>query len=106
MAKRETDDQLRARILAKLMEDVGISERMAQPFVDSVMRCFAGTQPYFPAEPRAYPIDAIRYDLEGGASVQRVMRDFSVSRSMLHKLFPGGLPRPKKTAASTNSLKS
>lgn len=92
---------LRAKIAEALMRDVGVSERMAQPFVDSIMRCFAGEKPYFPAANRDYPLLQIRAALERGVSVKRVMRDFDVSRSMLHKLFPGGLPGRKKVQVST-----
>lgn len=90
-----TAEQLRAKITDALIRDVGVSEQMAQPFVDSILRCFAGEQPYFPAAPREYPVLHIRAALESGAPVKRVMREFDVSRSTLHKLFPGGLPRPE-----------
>lgn len=90
-----TSEQLRAKITDALIRDVGVSEQMAQPFVDSILRCFAGEQPYFPAAPREYPVLHIRAALEAGTPVKRVMREFDVSRSTLHKLFPGGLPRPE-----------
>lgn len=99
--------QLRDKITEALMRDVGVSERMAQPFVDSILRCFAGEQPYFPAPAREYPVALIREALERGESVKRVMRAFDVSRSKLHQIFPGGLP--KSTAnepLSTVSMKS
>lgn len=92
---RETEAQLRARITDALIRDVGVSERMAQPFVDSILRCFAGDRPYFPSRQREYPVLHIKAALEAGQSVKRVSRDFEVSRSQLHKLFPGGLPRPR-----------
>lgn len=99
MARRkETAEQLRDRILASMREDIGISEHMARPFVESVMRCFAGEQPYFPATAREYPVGAIRAALERGAAVKSVMREFEVSRSTLHKLFPGGLPKALKAS--------
>lgn len=85
--------QLREKITEALMRDVGVSERMAQPFVDSILRCFAGERAYFPAEARDYPVALIRESLERGESVKRVMREFDVSRTTLHKLFPGGLPK-------------
>jgi len=91
--KRETEQQLRERIEDALVRDVGVSPRMAQPFIESVLRCFAGEQPYFPAAPRDYPVLQIRAALENGIPVKHVMRDFDVSRSKLHQLFPGGLPR-------------
>lgn len=91
--KRETEQQLRERIEDALVRDVGVSPVMAQPFIDSVLRCFAGEQPYFPAAPRDYPVLQIRAALENGIPVKQVMSEFDVSRSKLHQLFPGGLPR-------------
>lgn len=91
--RRDTEAELRANMLEALIRDIGVSERMAQPFVDSILRCFAGQRPYFPARPRQYPVLQIRAALENGESVKRVMQSFDVSRSQLHKLFPGGLPR-------------
>lgn len=106
MARRkETEEQLRARILSKMREDIGISEAMAQPFVESVMRCFAGEQPYFPAAQRSYPVALIKSALERGGSVKKIMAEFEVSRSKLHELFPGGLPRPANRGVSTDSMK-
>lgn len=103
MARRkETEDQLRARILSSMRADIGISEAMAQPFVESVMRCFSGERPYFPATVREYPIALIKASLEGGVSVKKVMQDFEISRAKLHELFPGGLPgRSKRTLSTT-----
>lgn len=95
---RETDAQLRERILDAFTRDIGISERMAQPFVDSVMRCFAGEQPYFPALPKTYPVMHIQAALERGIPVKRVLSEYDLSRSLLHKLFPGGLPKAQKAA--------
>jgi hypothetical protein len=106
MAKRrETSEQLRERILAAMLADIGISERMAQPFVDSVMQCFAGEQPYFPAVAKTYAVKEIRAALLGGIPVKHVMRQFDVSRSKLHELFPGGLPRREEGEVSTVSMK-
>lgn len=94
---RSTAEQLRAKITEALIRDVGVSERMAQPFVDSILRCFAGEQPYFPAASREYPVLHIQAALEAGTSVKRVMREFDVSRAQLHRLFPGGLPKAPET---------
>jgi len=94
------EDQLRERIMAAMLADVGISERMAQPLVDSVMDCLAGEQLYFPARKRTrqYPMDAIREALLRGTPVKKVLREFELSRSKLHALFPGGLPKPGRSA--------
>lgn len=94
--KKETADQLRQRILAAMQSDIGISERMAAPFVETVMRCFAGEQPYFPAPAREYPIAAIRAALESGIPVKQVMREHELSRSKLYELFADGLPKAVK----------
>ena len=105
--KPDTRAMLREKMTQALMRDVGISEHLAQPFVDSIMRCFAGEQPYFPSNNRDYPVLHIRAALERGTSVKNVIREFKISRPMLHKLFPGGLPKSRrKTGADTVSLKS
>jgi len=105
--KRETEQQLRERIEDALVRDVGVSPRMAQPFIESVLRCFAGEQPYFPAAPRDYPVLQIRAALENGIPVKHVMRDFEISRASLHRIFPGGLPKQSgKTRDSQNSMKA
>ena len=95
MKQRPTRAELRARITEALVRDVEVSERMAQPIVESILGCFAGEQPYFPASERSYPVMHIRAALERGASPKAVCREFSISRSLLHKLFPGGLPRKR-----------
>ncbi|MGH8032504.1 MAG: hypothetical protein ACREO8_09115 [Luteimonas sp.] len=98
MTKRNgTSRDLRAEITEALMRDVGVSERMAQPFVESIMACFAGDRPYFPAKERRYPMLEIRASLESGVSVSRVLQDFEISRRTLHDLFPGGLPKPDRS---------
>lgn len=96
---RETADQLRARITDALIRDVGVSERMAQPFVDSIMGCLAGQHVYVPSEPRSYPVLHIRAALERGDTLHSVCKNFNVSRRTLYRLFPGGLPRTGKERA-------
>lgn len=94
MARRkETSEQLRTRILDAMRRDIGISEQMAEPFVESIMRCFAGERPYFPAEQRAPDVVRIQRELEAGGSPDRVCERHGLSRRSLFRLFPGGLPR-------------
>ncbi|MEA9550526.1 hypothetical protein [Xanthomonas campestris] len=102
----ESAEQLRERILRAMQQDIGISEHMAQPFIESIMRCFAGEQPYFPSVVREYPVLLIRAALERGEPVKAVMRSFDISRSKLHQLFPGGLPTRENRGMSTVSMKS
>ncbi len=103
--RKETAEQLRARIMGAMRADIGISEQMAQPFVESIMRCFAGEQPYFPAAERRHPVAHIEADLRRGKAVKAVLRDYEISRTTLYSLFPGGLPRADARASSGISLK-
>lgn len=91
--RRESNDQLRQRILAAMQKDIGITEKMARPFIDSVMQCFAGERTYFPALTRSYPMNAIQLALERGESRAEVCRKFDISRAQLYRLFPGGSGR-------------
>lgn len=104
-ARKETAEQLRARILNAMQSDIGISEHMAEPFVDSIMKCFAGERPYFPMSGRTYPVLQIAAALERGMPVKQVLREYDLSRAKLHELFPGGLPVPTKRAVSTRLAK-
>jgi len=92
-ARKETAEQLRTRILDAMRQDIGISEQMAQPFVESIMRCFAGERPYFPAEQRVPDVLRIQRDLEAGVAPERVCDKHGLSRRSLFRMFPGGLPR-------------
>jgi hypothetical protein len=100
MARRgEVVNQVRERMTAAMLRDIGISERMAVPIVESVMKCFAGEQLYFPTMPREYPIEDIRASLEKGMAAAAVCRRFDLSRRQLNRLFPGGIPTSKRGAA-------
>lgn len=84
--------------MAAMQADIGISERMALPFVESVMKCFAGERTYFPVEPRKYPVESIRNALMNGDPASQVCRKFGLSRRQLNRLFIGGLPRKRATS--------
>jgi len=94
MAKRnEIAEQLRERILRAMQSEIGISERMALPFVNAVLDCFAGERLYFPAKARAYPLGDLQKRLEKGDPVDSICKDHGLSKRQLQRLFPGGLPR-------------
>jgi Mor family transcriptional regulator len=95
-ATRRREAEIRAQITEALIRDVGVSERMAQPFVDSVMACFAGQRPYFPIVRGDDQVAQIRAALERGDAVKRVMSEYQISRRQLYRVFPGGLPKPKR----------
>ncbi|GAB3305690.1 hypothetical protein [Luteimonas notoginsengisoli] len=96
--KHASEAELRARITDALVRDVGVSERMAQPFVDSILRCLAGERVYVARGARDYPVLQIRAALERGHSAKEVCDLFSLSRRQLHRIFPGGLPKPYEKA--------
>ncbi|MEN1942669.1 hypothetical protein WCE55_02255 [Luteimonas sp. MJ293] len=98
MPAKTKDDELRDQITDALVRDVGVSQAMAAPFVESIMQCLAGQRVYFPAPVREPPLDEIRDALECGATAREVERHFGVSRRQLYRLFPGGLPRPIERA--------
>lgn len=91
----ESSRDLQDELTAALVADVGVSEQMAQPFVDSVMRCLRGRKIYVPQAQRVYPTAQIRAELAAGRSVRAVARHFGLSRRQLHRLFPHGLPAAK-----------
>ncbi|WP_216580098.1 hypothetical protein, partial [Xanthomonas vasicola] len=95
--KQANSARLKERITESMQRDIGVTESMAKPFVESVMRCLAGEQHYFPAFKREYPVQEIRRSLESGKNVAYVLCTFDLSRSKLHELFPGGLPKPTQT---------
>lgn len=87
MAKRsESAEQLRDRILVAMQKDIGISETMALPFVDSVMRCFAGERAYFPAIERSYSVSEIAQALSRGVPIAKVARDAGISRRQVYRI--------------------
>ncbi|MCC8671432.1 hypothetical protein LN461_19040 [Xanthomonas arboricola] len=98
-----SDGHLRCRILKALEADIGISRKMAEPFVNAVLECFAGEYLYFPSKRRTYPLELIAEKLRAGATVKQVVREFDISRSKLYDLFPGGLPGRKKRQRQCSS---
>nr|WP_267191196.1 terminase gpA endonuclease subunit [Xanthomonas dyei] len=86
-------NDVRERIMRAMQIDVGVGEKLAAPLADSVMKCLAGEQLYFPALKRSYAISEIHESLMRGDSTKSILQKFDLSRSKLHQLFPGGLPR-------------
>jgi len=86
----KTAAELRERILNAMQEDIGISQKMAEPFVEAVMRCFAGEQPYFPARKRTVSVERLHRALASGARPKDVAKEAGVSLRHLYRLVPGG----------------
>ena len=92
--KAVSESRLRRQLTDAFVRDVGVNDRIAQMFVESVVSCLRGQRVYVPKYRRSWPILLIRSALERGTPVKRVMREFEISRQHLHRLFPGGLPKP------------
>ncbi|MCC8671387.1 hypothetical protein LN461_18810 [Xanthomonas arboricola] len=92
--------QLRERIISAMQRDIGVSRQLAAPFADSILECFAGERPYFPARQRIHYMQEMESALKAGTPVADVAAKYGVSRAHLYRLFPGGLKaRFKKTAS-------
>lgn len=98
-----TDAVLRLRQLAvrAIVERTGLLEAHALPFAEAVI---AGLQAEYGGDRLHIPKlrarvkhaarrDAIRADLEAGDPTREVCRRHGLSRTALHRLFPGGLPK-------------
>lgn len=95
-------EALRSELVRGIVDQLGVPESLAMPYANGLLaylqREYAGQQLYIPAAPRQYDVLQISAALGRGVSVARVCREFGVSRSMLYKLFPGGLPRSELVA--------
>ena len=95
-------EELRRLLVRGLCEQVGLTETMAMQFADPLVvylqREHAGEQLYIPKPARQYDLLQITAQLEAGASVRGVCDAHCISRRTLHRLFPHGLPEPRKTA--------
>jgi hypothetical protein len=104
-----TDAAARLRQLAvrAIVERTGLLEAHAQPFADAVI---AGLQAEYGGDRLHIPKmrgrathaarrEAIRVDLEAGLTTREVCVRYGVSRTALHRLFPGGLPKATRRCA-------
>lgn len=104
MSSRDIDktEELRAEIVRGIVDQLGVPEALAMPYANGIVtylqREYPGQKMYIPAPSRQYDLLQITAALEGGATISRVCREHGVSRTMLYKLFPGGVPRPQDIA--------
>ncbi|PPU08128.1 hypothetical protein XarjCFBP7645_11295 [Xanthomonas arboricola] len=98
--QKKPADQLRERIISAMQRDIGISRQLAAPFAESILGCFAGERPYFPARQRIHHLQAIESDLDAGVPVASVAAKHGLSRAHLYRLFPGGLKARSNRAGS------
>lgn len=100
MSSRDIDktEALRSEIVRGIVDQLGVSEAIAMPFANSVLahlqRQYAGERLYIPQPPRQYDLLQIEAHLKAGHSPHAVARAHQTTVRQLHRLFPGGLPRP------------
>lgn len=99
---RDTDriEALRVELVRALVAEAGMREVVALPIADSLLaylqREHGGERLYIPQPCRQYDVLQIEAALKRGWTITRVCREFGISRSMLYKLFPGGLPESRE----------
>lgn len=96
-------DELRRQLTRAIVIETGTRESIAQAYTDAVLRCLDDMRAengtvYVGAPERRYDLLQIKEALERGVPADAVMREHGLSRSKLHALFPGGLPKPVRTA--------
>lgn len=95
-------EELRRLLVRGLCEQLGLTETGAMQFADPLVvflqREHAGEQLYIPKPARQYDLLQIAAQLEAGVAVREVCETHGISRRTLHRLFPNGLPAPRKTA--------
>lgn len=95
-------EALRSELVSGIVEDTGMSEALAMPFANSVLkylqRNYAGERLYIPQPPRQYDALQIAAQLRRGDDPRSVARRHMTTVRQLHRLFPGGLPRPVEQA--------
>lgn len=91
-------ENLRRLVVRGIVEQTGLNEEHAMPYATAVVSVlqeeFGGERIHIPKVGGSLDRQAaIRGDLERGDSVNKVCLRYGVSRSTLHRIFPGGLPK-------------
>jgi hypothetical protein len=103
MSPVETHDaaaRLRALAVRAIVERTGLLEVHALPFAEAVIAAlqveYGGDRLHIPKlrarTAHAAHREAIQADLEAGYATREVCSRHALSRTALHRLFPGGLP--------------
>lgn len=94
-------EELRRLLVRGLCEQLGLTEtgamQFANPLVTFLQREYAGEQLYIPKPARQHDLLQIMAQLEAGLSPRTVCEHHGISRRTLQRLFPQGLPAPRKT---------
>lgn len=94
-------EQLRRLVVRGIVEQTGLNEAHAMPYATAVVAVlqaeFGGERLHIPKPaahlPKQSRREAIREELEAGSHWSVVARRYSISRTALYRMFPGGLPQ-------------
>lgn len=99
----ESHAKLRREITSAIVLQTGTREQIAMQYADAVLhwlqREYAGNKFYVPHPPRQHDLLQISAALRRGESARSVARANGTTVRQLHRLFPGGLPRPDEYVA-------
>ncbi len=94
----DREESLRRIFVRALVEETAIGEVIALPIASGLMRYFQrhypGSQLYIPKPVREYDLAHIESDLRASKPPGLVARSHGTTLRQLHRLFPGGLPKP------------
>lgn len=95
-------EALRSELVRGLVDQLGIPESLAMPYANGLLtylqRNYAGERLYIPQPPRQYDALQIAAQLRSGDDPRVVARRHLTTVRQLHRIFPGGLPRPLEQA--------
>jgi hypothetical protein len=101
---RETDrtEALRRELIAGIVEQTGMREVLALPIASSLLAYlqaqYGGERLYIPQPARQFDLLQIEAALRGGTTPGTVARAHGTTVRQLHRIFPGGLPKPASVA--------
>lgn len=101
---RETDrtEDLRRELVAGIVDQTGMREVLAVPIANSLLAYLqkhrGGERLYIPQPVRQFDMLQIEAALRAGEAPTAVARAHDTTVRQLHRLFPGGLPKPADAA--------
>lgn len=100
MSARDLDrtEALRSEFVRGIVDQLGVPESLAIPYADGLLAYlqleYAGERLYIPQPARQYDVEQIGEQLRRGDNPRTVARLHMTTVRQLHRMFPGGLPRP------------